>query len=54
MHQAQRQVESRNVRVEDGWVYFVHGWSQVVGQVLHIEITPELFRRLDEAAATTR
>jgi len=54
LHQAQRQAESRNVRVEDGWVYFVHGWSQVVGQVLHIEITPELFRRLDEAAATTR
>jgi shikimate dehydrogenase len=54
MHQALRQVESRNLRVEDGWVYFVHGWSQVVGQVLHVEITPELFRQLDEAAATTK
>ena len=54
MHQALRQVASRNLRVEDGWVYFVHGWSQVVGQVLHVEITPELFRQLDEAAATTK
>jgi shikimate 5-dehydrogenase len=54
MHQALRQVESRNVRVEDGWVYFVHGWSQVVGQVLDIKITPELFAQLDKAAATTR
>ncbi|MCO5187049.1 MAG: shikimate dehydrogenase [Anaerolineae bacterium] len=54
MHQALRQTDSRNVRVEDGWVYFVHGWSQVVGQVLDIEITPELFDQLDKAAATTR
>jgi len=54
MHQALRQVDGRNLRVEDGWVYFVHGWSQVVGQVLHVEITPELFRQLDEAAATTK
>ena len=54
MHQALRQVDSRNVRVEDGWVYFVHGWSQVVGQVLDIEITPELFDQLDKTAATTR
>jgi shikimate 5-dehydrogenase len=54
MHQALRQTESRGVQVEDGWVYFVHGWSQVVAQVLHIDITPELFEKLDEAASTTR
>lgn len=54
MHQALRQVESRNLLVEDGWVYFVHGWSQVVGQVLHVEITPELFAKLNRAAATTK
>lgn len=54
MHQALRQSMSRNVRVEDGWVYFLHGWSQVIAQVLHIELTAELFARLDEAAATTR
>ncbi len=54
MHQALRQVDSRNVTVEDGWVYFVHGWTQVVGQVLHQPITPELFDRLNAAAASTR
>lgn len=54
MHQALRQAESRNVTVEDGWVYFVHGWTQVVGQVLHQEITPALFTRLADAAASTR
>jgi shikimate 5-dehydrogenase len=54
MHQALRQVDSRRLRVEDGWVYFIHGWSQVVAQVLHVEITPALFQRLDDAAASTR
>ncbi len=54
MHQALRQVDSRNVTVEDGWVYFLHGWSQVVAQVLHIELNDELFAKLDEAAMSTR
>ncbi len=54
LHQAERQAKSRNLFVEDGWVYFVHGWSQVVGQVLHIEITDEVFGRLERAAATVR
>lgn len=54
MHQALRQVESRHLRVEDGWIYFVHGWSQVVAQVLHFDLTPELFGKLERAAATVR
>lgn len=54
MHQALRQRESRELRVEDGWVYFVHGWTQVIGQVLHVEITPELFAELDRVASTVR
>jgi shikimate 5-dehydrogenase len=54
MHQALKQREARHVRVEDGWVYFLHGWSQVIAQVLHIELTADLFAQLDKAAATTR
>jgi shikimate 5-dehydrogenase len=54
MHQALAQVESREVFVEDGWIYFVHGWTQVVAQVLHFELTPELFAKLEAAAATVR
>ena len=54
LHQALRQTDSRNVRVEDGWVYLFMAGHRVVGQVLDIEITPELFDQLDKAAATTR
>jgi len=54
LHQSLAQVESRNVKVEDGWLYFVHGWTQVVSQVLHFDLTPELFDRLNKAASTVR
>jgi shikimate dehydrogenase len=54
LHQSLAQVESRKVKVEDGWLYFVHGWTQVVAQVLHFDLTPALFDKLNEAASTVR
>lgn len=54
MHQALAQGESRNLQVEDGWIYFLHGWSQVIAEALHIDLTPELFNELDRAASTVR
>jgi shikimate 5-dehydrogenase len=32
------QARARQVRVEDGWVYFLHGWTQVIAEVFGIEI----------------
>jgi shikimate 5-dehydrogenase len=54
MHQALAQRAARNVTVEDGWVYFLHGWTQVIAQVLHIAIDKELFDRLAGAAEQVR
>ncbi|MFO7661674.1 MAG: shikimate dehydrogenase [Chloroflexota bacterium] len=54
MHQSLRQVDSRELTVEDGWIYFVHGWSQVVAQVLHTDLTPTVFDQLEKAAASVR
>jgi shikimate 5-dehydrogenase len=54
MHQALAQVENRNIKVEDGWIYFVHGWARVLTQVLHIELTPALLDQLDQVASTVR
>ncbi len=51
LKQAQAQQTTRDLRVEDGWVYFLHGWSQVVAQVLHLDMSSELFARLSQRAA---
>ena len=54
LHQSLAQAESHQVKVEDGWLYFVHGWTQVIAQVLHFDLTPVLFDCLNEAASTVR
>ena len=54
LHQARAQAESRKLRVEDGWLYFVHGWTQVIAQVLHFDLTPALFDQLNQVASTVR
>lgn len=54
MHQALVQAQARSLQVEDGWLYFLHGWTQVIAQVLHIDLTPALFDRLAKAAAALR
>jgi shikimate dehydrogenase len=54
MHQALAQKETRGVRVEDGWLYFLHGWTQVIAQVFHINIEGELFGRLAKVAERVR
>jgi shikimate 5-dehydrogenase len=54
MHQALAQQRTRSLIVEDGWLYFIHGWTQVIAQVLHIEIGEELLNRLADAAEIVR
>jgi shikimate 5-dehydrogenase len=54
LHQARRQRESRRLRVEDGWVYFLHGWTEVIAQVLHRPIAGALFERLGALAQPPR
>lgn len=36
--QAQAQQISRKLQVEDGWTYFIHGWTQVIAEVFDIDI----------------
>lgn len=52
MRQAQAQQKAKNLRIEDGWIYFIHGWSQVVGEVFHIEMTPQRVALLRELATS--
>ena len=32
MHQAEAQQEARDLKIEDGWTYFIHGWTQVIAR----------------------
>ncbi|WP_431878952.1 shikimate dehydrogenase family protein [Amycolatopsis sacchari] len=45
-----------HVRVHDGWVYFLHGWTQVIAEVFGIEIATEgsEFEALSELASGAR
>ena len=52
LDQARAQATSRSLQIEDGWTYFLHGWTQVIAEVFHIRIPahgPE-FETLSETA----
>ena len=38
LDQARAQQQSRNLQIEDGWIYFIHGWTRVIAEVFHIDI----------------
>ena len=38
LDQARAQAATRGLRVEDGWTYFIHGWTQVIAEVFDIAI----------------
>ena len=50
MHQALGQRKAKNLIVEDGWIYFVHGWTQVVAEVFHVDIAGKVFDELNRIA----
>ncbi len=54
MHQALRQKEEKNLHVEDGWIYFIHGWTQVIYEVFHINPGKDVFERLEKIAMDLR
>ncbi len=54
MHQALAQREARSLTVEDGWLYFLHGWAEHISEVYHQSISQELFKRLGAIAETVR
>lgn len=54
MHQALQQKKSKELQVEDGWIYFIHGWTQVISEVFHLEIKGQLFDRLEKIAMNLR
>ncbi|NLO13721.1 MAG: shikimate dehydrogenase, partial [Clostridiales bacterium] len=53
MHQARRQAKERKLLIEDGWMYFIYGWTQVIAEVIHRDIRGELLHRLSAIASET-
>ncbi|MFW6288546.1 MAG: shikimate dehydrogenase family protein [Spirochaetota bacterium] len=56
LDQARAQAKEKHLTVEDGWVYFIHGWTRVIAEVFHIDIPtsgPE-FDELSRIAAEAR
>jgi shikimate 5-dehydrogenase len=50
LQQARRQADAQALHVEDGWYYFLLGWSTVMSYVFDVEITPERFARFAAAS----
>lgn len=52
LRQAHAAAQRRHLTVEDGWVYFMHGWTRVIAEVFNLEIPASgpVFERLSELA----
>ena len=46
LEQARAQTKKRNLHIEDGWIYFIHGWTQVMSEVFHMNVGTEKFNEL--------
>lgn len=33
LDQAKAQEKTKNLKIEDGWVYFIHGWTRMIAEV---------------------
>lgn len=51
MHHALKQKNEKDLHVEDGWIYFIHGWTQVIQEVFDINISGEQLKRVEEIAS---
>lgn len=53
-HQALAQQQERQLHVEDGWRYFVHGWTQAVAEVFEIAMPAATVAELSQIATRLR
>jgi len=41
LDQARAQAAERRLQIEDGWTYFIHGWTQVIAEVFGVTINTD-------------
>jgi shikimate 5-dehydrogenase len=51
--QAEAQAREKRLHVEDGWKYFIFGWTQVITEVFDVDISPSLLEKLSAIAKET-
>lgn len=56
LDQARAREKSQRLRIEDGWTYFIHGWTRVIADVFNREIPTRgpVFEELGRIAAQIR
>ena len=56
LNQARAQEKSRQLQIEDGWGYFLHGWTRVIADVFNVDIPKDgpVFDELSRLAAESR
>ncbi len=54
LHHALAQHQSRKLVVQDGWLYFLHGWTAIIAEVLKTRIDAERFEKLSRIAGAKR
>jgi shikimate 5-dehydrogenase len=56
LDQLRARQKARNLHIEDGWTYFLHGWTRVIAEVFHIEIpvSGPAFDALSDTARNVR
>lgn len=56
LEQARAQQRAKHLQIEDGWVYFLHGWTRVIAEVFHVEIPTSgpRFAEISRIAAAAR
>jgi len=56
LEQARRQRADLDLVIEDGWTYFIHGWTRVISEVFGVDIPTSgpVIERLSEVATQAR
>jgi shikimate 5-dehydrogenase len=54
LRQAREQAAERSLRVEEGWTYFIHGWTSVMEEVFERPISEDELEVLAAEAGSTR
>ncbi len=54
MQQALAQAHAFGLTIEDGWMYFLHGWTEVIAEIFDINLDEDTFNQLRAAANDVR